>query len=779
MEDLEDEQPIIPNAFLVAEDDDPVANKSTATNEINPNFPVATASAFEQEKPDRRRLLWLALFFFLLAGVAIGVAVPLSNRGGSSPAGVLTSAPSLSPQPSAVPTGFPTMAPTASVEVTVVLQLDFAPEETAWNLICGSRTVFSVPAGTYDAQDDRVIVVREQVGLGADCNLLLTDTASNGITDGFIEVFFGEDITDDGAILARGPEPDEEFTDSLSLSFRIEAPPTPSPTVSSMPSISPEPSAASVLRIAITFVLDDFPQETSWTLQCDDETLRNVTAGTYTDDSASILEEFTVREGASCSFAVADTFGDGICCGSGNGFYRIVLGDNPDDESQIVAEGGDFGEAAGAAFTAVELFTAPPEVGDDICDAVCSDGSSVPPEFADVTIPDFGMTCGMLNAQVTAGLKDASECSLVIALGAVYCGCPTSIENPCNLCGDGSAIPLPLEPAALGVTCVEYMAFALGTTSADDELCGVNQATLGVYCGCDNPIASEDVCRVCGDERLLPDPEMPTNFDFEGELASCAIVELAANMERFMIGCEAIRAAFAPACCNTMAPSTSPAPSAIPQCTTTLNSIFNAEEAVIDDSVTRTYFLCPNTTFEIDTAFGPNDDPLNGLQLPLLFNHSNYEVLCGFDGRSENNCVLNGGLFQAGFSITSAEPPTNVLVQGVTFTNAAGSASVISSSRPGEATFRDCIFRVSLMYSLLPLSVTHFSLSIASFLVRFKDNSIDTVFLVAPGFLLGETRHSRTLMDHVAISDDLVFGDRRAQSTQAISKCISMHAYFR
>jgi hypothetical protein len=135
-------------------------------------------------------------------------------------------------------------------------------------------------------------------------------------------------------------------------------------------------------------------------------------------------------------------------------------------------------------------------------------------------------------------------------------------------------------------------------------------------------------------------------------------------------------------------------------CFGSLDPIRVAEEALEDDSELRTYVLCPNNTFAIAKAFTQDGSPKNG-QYPLVLGRSNIHILCGVDGKSENNCVLTGGLFHVGFydEWETGKAVTNALVQGLTFHDAKNTNFLAENS--GDISLIDCIFKVRTTISKL------------------------------------------------------------------------------
>lgn len=130
------------------------------------------------------------------------------------------------------------------------------------------------------------------------------------------------------------------------------------------------------------------------------------------------------------------------------------------------------------------------------------------------------------------------------------------------------------------------------------------------------------------------------------------------------------------------------------QCFSDLTLIYQAEQALTTDVQTRTYRLCPNQEYNIKTT---TDVALDGETSPLIIARSNVHIMCGADGRSENNCTLDGGSYQLSvhdeFRAGKIPLASNTLVQGLTFFKAT-SANVLVGA-PSDITFKDCIFKVS------------------------------------------------------------------------------------
>lgn len=92
-------------------------------------------------------------------------------------------------------------------------------------------------------------------------------------------------------------------------------------------------------EITLQFHFDFYPAETTWEIVAEDGTVLT-SGGPYAGNLAN--QELTVTEclPTGCfSFRIFDAFGDGICCSSGDGYYRIL-----DEEGRLLASGGKFNQ---------------------------------------------------------------------------------------------------------------------------------------------------------------------------------------------------------------------------------------------------------------------------------------------------------------------------------------------------------------------------------------------------------------------------------------------------
>lgn len=136
-------------------------------------------------------------------------------------------------------------------------------------------------------------------------------------------------------------------------------------------------------------------------------------------------------------------------------------------------------------------------------------------------------------------------------------------------------------------------------------------------------------------------------------------------------------------------------------CEATLNDIYQNEQTLDDTSYVRTYILCPQKIYSIGFLDSTTVNS-NAISAPLVLGRPNVHILCGVDGKSSNNCVLEGGSFQLGVMHSVAGVSAfvdNILVQGVSFTQ--GQEANIVIDAPCNVLIQKCIFTVRCKQSYL------------------------------------------------------------------------------
>lgn len=98
---------------------------------------------------------------------------------------------------------------------------------------------------------------------------------------------------------------------------------------------SVHPCQASTYIYSFELTTDDYPDETTWTLARNGTIIYS--GGPYAQDNTLYTEEFCLDSGYCYMFTINDEYGDGICCGYGDGGYVIS-----DEFGNPIIEGGEF-----------------------------------------------------------------------------------------------------------------------------------------------------------------------------------------------------------------------------------------------------------------------------------------------------------------------------------------------------------------------------------------------------------------------------------------------------
>eukprot|EP00547_Thalassionema_nitzschioides_P016527 CAMPEP_0194241758 /NCGR_PEP_ID=MMETSP0158-20130606/7511_1 /TAXON_ID=33649 /ORGANISM="Thalassionema nitzschioides, Strain L26-B" /LENGTH=628 /DNA_ID=CAMNT_0038976709 /DNA_START=108 /DNA_END=1991 /DNA_ORIENTATION=+ len=119
--------------------------------------------------------------------------------------------------------------------------------------------------------------------------------------------------------------------------------PTPAPQPPTTAPPTPSPTPCQQADFKLTILTDNYPQETSWTLDNLCTSQREAEGGNYQSTATTFVEDECVPSGE-YTFIIRDTYGDGICCGYGSGSYIVEYNGN------VVKEGGQFGSSESTTF---------------------------------------------------------------------------------------------------------------------------------------------------------------------------------------------------------------------------------------------------------------------------------------------------------------------------------------------------------------------------------------------------------------------------------------------
>jgi hypothetical protein len=134
----------------------------------------------------------------------------------------------------------------------------------------------------------------------------------------------------------------------------------------------------------------------------------------------------------------------------------------------------------------------------------------------------------------------------------VTAGCCDEPASFCNLCENGERLPEPDRKVNI-LTCSQMGGVASFSPNAT---CAIYQATYGVYCGCVNPLASENACRICGDDVPLEHRTLVPAPEFQNTAAApakrfCGALEFFAQFTTDPLpGCADYQAEFGVSCCG-------------------------------------------------------------------------------------------------------------------------------------------------------------------------------------------------------------------------------------
>ena len=292
---------------------------------------------------------------------------------------------------------------------------------------------------------------------------------------------------------------------------------------------------------------------------------------------------------------------------------------------------------------------------------------------------------------------------------------PPPTSEYCLPCADGDDPSNAFDGVLVSQTPLKSCRNLLDETqqlSVFDPKCRANQADAALKCGCsefpkllelgendddnDNTSSPRSTCTFC------PKGFYATSINTAAGVGTCSNVEKYVQVmgEIDPTKCDSIIYDYQNDCrCQPIIRKDDDDESS--KCAQSISEIFGAEAAVEDTSIERTYMLCPNTTYTtgvyVPAADGSGSGNIENGDLPL-FVRPNARVVCGNDGRKENNCVVGGGTFGAVSTPGFVFPEIlydNVRYQGITFANhLSGGTGLIAIMSAANITFVDCVFKV-------------------------------------------------------------------------------------
>jgi len=238
---------------------------------------------------------------------------------------------------------------------------------------------------------------------------------------------------------------------------------------------------------------DNYPGETTWDVAVDGGAVL-FAGGPYTTQMEIVDVNVLLAEG-DYIFTIYDSFGDGICCAYGDGYYTLTL-----DGTVILDGSGEFGDMAATPFSV----GAPADPG-TIEGTVTLDGGAGDVEDVEVTAGgvtvnpdasgDYEIEVPEGTYDVTAmleGYEDGEETGVVVVSGAATTGVdftlayiPGTFDPPVNLAVDATNLFTWEAPGAGGVTeelmydsgvsagAYSYVGYSMGSQMSPAEPCQI------------------------------------------------------------------------------------------------------------------------------------------------------------------------------------------------------------------------------------------------------------------------------------------------------------------
>lgn len=95
--------------------------------------------------------------------------------------------------------------------------------------------------------------------------------------------------------------------------------------------------------ITVEVRTDQYPSETSWNIKQNGNVIQTSPTG-YTSSHTVYTVNIPLSSGT-YTFQISDSYGDGICCSYGNGYYKVI------NSGTVLIEGGNYGQGETKTFT--------------------------------------------------------------------------------------------------------------------------------------------------------------------------------------------------------------------------------------------------------------------------------------------------------------------------------------------------------------------------------------------------------------------------------------------
>ena len=230
-----------------------------------------------------------------------------------------TQSPTLAPSPT--PTHTP--APSNRRVPIIVFMTVYPSEYGTWSLECGGASIASERMVVGDGTEDPVNVTETfLVDDGSVCKLL------SSLSTEFYQVLYGDDMVMSPTII-KG----ESFYpwDGRGIPFMV---------------------AEDTASVTVIIQEDENSLDIAWSVDCGPLFLVErppEDTGRRYEISANVV--MGIKEGSLCEFTISDSFGDGICCENGRGFYRVYYDNVTLPGGLLLAKGDVFESEEKKSFT--------------------------------------------------------------------------------------------------------------------------------------------------------------------------------------------------------------------------------------------------------------------------------------------------------------------------------------------------------------------------------------------------------------------------------------------
>jgi secreted trypsin-like serine protease len=128
-------------------------------------------------------------------------------------------------------------------------------------------------------------------------------------------------------------------------------------------------SSSNMARLTIEIQMDSNSQEVGWFVSTTGgKMLLDVPSGSYTNPNAYVKQKILVQRDTRYLFGITDASRDGICCGHGAGWYRLILGTGETTDVQVVTGDGKFDEVGMHFFFVPPPSDSPTYLADSVWD---------------------------------------------------------------------------------------------------------------------------------------------------------------------------------------------------------------------------------------------------------------------------------------------------------------------------------------------------------------------------------------------------------------------------